>query len=330
MVQDRIKLLIDTVGHDLRRVLAIHAVHLPQHEFLQAFGGVLDFRREQPLGKQFEFFHHIRDGTGIGHDYFLRRLLPEIFEFLQHLLRGTEIDGAIAVRIGKSLGGLHDMTVLLVLRIQKMDIGSGDDRFVHASSQFDDTAVIVLQHMVVLHDCIIHEEAVINERLDLKIIIELRDLLQSIPVFPAHHSAVQFSHAAGGTDEKTFPMLDQQRTGHRRSLVEVFQIGLRDQLIQVLQSLLVSGKYDHMAGPGQIRTFELVIDRLDIVHGLCPMLPKHRQELRHDLCHHHGIIRCAVVIEFRQLQMIGHHIQLEALHIRQQCLRQCQCVQIDR
>ena len=65
-----------------------------------------------------------------------------------------------------------------------------------------------------------------------------------------------------------------------------------------------------------------MIDGLYIVDGLCALLMEHRKKLPHHARDDHSVVRCAVVVELGQAEVIGDDIELEALELRQQRLRQ--------
>ena len=54
------------------------------------------------------------------------------------------------------------------------------------------------------------------------------------------------------------------------------------------------------------------------------LLLQHLHELRHDQSAGHGIIPSPVVVEFRQIQGVGHDVQLEFIQVPQQVLGQNQ------
>ena len=73
-----------------------------------------------------------------------------------------------------------------------------------------------------------------------------------------------------------------------------------------------------------------MIDGLYIVDGLCALLMEHGEELTHHARDDHSVVRCAVVIELRQAEMVGDDIELEALELRQQRLRQRESIEEHR
>ena len=77
-----------------------------------------------------------------------------------------------------------------------------------------------------------------------------------------------------------------------------------------------------MIALGNVGALELMIDGLYIVDGLCALLMEHREELPHHARDDHSVVRGAVVVELGQAEVVGDDIELEALELRQQRLRQ--------
>ena len=178
VAEDGVKLRIDTLLHDARRIFAVDAVHFAVDKVAELFGGIFDFRGEQLLRKKLYLLHHVRDGAGIGDDDLLRRLLAEIGKLRQHLLGISEVDGAASVRVAELLCCLKNMAVLLVLGVEEVYVRGGDDGLIELSAKRKDRAVIVLEDGHVLDDAVIHQKAVIADGLDFKIVIERGYLLK--------------------------------------------------------------------------------------------------------------------------------------------------------
>ena len=172
MVKDRVELNIDALLHYLRRVLAVDAVHLGIDEVLEVLRRVLYLWREQLLRQQLYRLDLIGDGAGVRDDDFLCRLLAEVGKLRKHLIRRAEVYGAAAVGVGKFLGRLEYLAVLLVLGVEEVDVRRGDDGLAELAAKLKDSAVIVLQHLDVSDCAVIDEKAVIADGLNLKIVIE--------------------------------------------------------------------------------------------------------------------------------------------------------------
>ena len=208
-----------------------------------------------------------------------------------------------------------------------MHIACRDDRLAELFAQVQDRSVIVLQYAHIPYGAVVDEETVVADRLDLEVVVKGSDLFQFLLARTFHDRAVQLAHTAGGADEDALAVLDQQALGDDRVAVEILEVGLGHHLVEVLQSLAVLHKQDHMVGLGHVRAAQGVVDRLDIIHRLGPLLLQHGQELFHDPRDHHGVVRRAVVVELREVEMVGDDVELEALELGQQCLRERQGVQ---
>ena len=172
MVKDRVELNIDALLHYLRRVLAVDAVHLGIDEVLEVLRRVLYLRREQLLRQQLYRLDLIGDGAGVRDDDFLCRLLAEVGKLRKHFIRRAEVYGAAAVGVGELLCRLEYLAVLLVLGVEEVDVGRGDDGFAELAAKLKDSAVIVLQDLDIADCAVIDEEAVIADGLNFKIVIE--------------------------------------------------------------------------------------------------------------------------------------------------------------
>ena len=171
MVKDRVELNVDALLHYLRRVLAVDAVHLGIDEILEVLRRVLYLWREQLL-QQLYRLDLIGDGAGVRDDDFLCGLLAEVGKLRKHLIRRAEVYGAAAVGVGELLCRLEYLAVLLVLGVEEVDVGRGDDGLAELAAKLKDSAVIVLQHLDVTDCAVIDEEAVIADGLNFKIVIE--------------------------------------------------------------------------------------------------------------------------------------------------------------
>ena len=65
-----------------------------------------------------------------------------------------------------------------------------------------------------------------------------------------------------------------------------------------------------------------MVNGLYIVDGFCALLMEHREELAHHPRDDHSVVRGAVVVKLRQTEVVGDDIELEALEVGKQCLRQ--------
>ena len=329
VVENGVELHVHALLDQGRRRFAVDPVHFGVYQVLELLGRVFDLRREEVFGQKLDLLHPVGDGTGVLHDDLVRGLLAQVVKLLEHLVGGAEVNRAGPVRVGELLGRLEDAAVLLVLGVQEVDVGGGHHGFSHGAAKVQDAAVEVLQHIHRGHAALVHEKAVVGQRLDLKIIVEGRDLAKLCVALAAHHRAVKLAHAAGRAHQDSLPVLLQQAFGDPRGLVEILEIRLGDHLIEVLQPLAVENQKDHVVGLFHIAAFEAVVNGFDVVEGFGPLGPKLGKELVHDAGHDHRVVRSPVMVELREVQAVRDDIQLEALQIRKQRLAQGQGVQED-
>ena len=224
MVKYRIKLDFNALLHYCGRVFAVYAVHLPVDEFLQLLGGVFDLRRVQILWQKLNILRHVGDSACVGDDDLLRSVLAEIFKLLEHLIGGAEKYRAASVRVGKLLCSLKNMAVLLILRVEEMHVGRGDDALAHALAEIVDTAVVILKHVSVLNSAVVDKKAVVAYRLNFKVVVERGDLLKLLVGRAVHDRAVKLAHAAGGADKQPLAVLHKQAFGDVGGLVKMLEI----------------------------------------------------------------------------------------------------------
>ena len=146
LAQNTAQLHIQPVNDQRRRILAVKLMTLVPHALIQLLLGVFQPRRKQTARRQqFDLLHQIGNMARVVDDHLMRLLLPQIAEFLQHLVGGLEIDGQRGVGIGEFLAGQQNVTVDLVLRLQKMHIPGGTDGLAQRLAQADDGAVKLAQ-----------------------------------------------------------------------------------------------------------------------------------------------------------------------------------------
>ena len=99
-------------------------------------------------------------------------------------------------------------------------------------------------------------------------------------------------------------MLYQQTFWDAGHFAVVIQIGLRNHLIKVFQSGPVQHQKDHVISFLDVGATEAVIDRFNVINGLCAAGTQLRNELVHNPGDDHCIVRSPVMIEFWQIQPI--------------------------
>ncbi len=318
---------------------------LVPHALVQLLLGVLQPGREKlSLGQKLDDLHLIGDPAGVRHHHLVGLFLPQIAELLQHLIGGLEIQRQRCVDIRQlfvffrvvllhHISGEQDAAVDLVLRIQEMHVTCGAYRLAQLLAQADDGAVIVPQLLHGAHRPVSQHKHVVADRLDLQIIVEGGDALELLPILMAVRQCLkQFSRLAGRADDQTLPMGHQLSFGDDRPLVEIFQVGQGDQLEQVLQPQLVFRQQDDVLGSA----VDLAAAGPQLQHLAVDLLePGDAQFLLHlfekgnqHVAYHGRIVAGPVVVESRQIQILGHNVQLELVELRQKILGQDQRIHI--
>lgn len=82
-------------------------------------------------------------------------------------------------------------------------------------------------------------KAVVADGLNLQIIIKTGDLTQLVPRAAVDHGAEKLARLAGAAQKQALAVLDQDAFGDARFFIKIFQMGLGDQLIQILKPRLV-------------------------------------------------------------------------------------------
>src|SRR5699024_7247544 len=105
--------------------------------------------------------------------------------------------------------------------------------------------------------------------------------------------------------------------------LEVFEVGIGNQVVQVPQTHLILGKEDNVPGVAVIQPALGAQTHHGRVNLLKPgklQLPELVRQLVEDEAAGDCIVSCPVVVEVRQAQGVGHHIQLEFIQVGQQIL----------
>ena len=217
----------------------------------------------------------------------------------------------------------------LLLRVEEVHVAGGDDGLAHLLAKPHDAAVEVPQRLLAADRAVVEQEAVVAQRHDLQVVIERRDAPQLAVALAAQHGVEHLARLAGRADQQPLAVFCEHALGDGRVSLKVFQIGLRNDLVEIFQSRFVLYENGHMARVPlflQPAAHEVV----EIADRLCAALGEHGQELAHDARNDHRVVRGAVVVEVRQTQAVGHHVQLVALEVGQQILREHERVQVHR
>lgn len=147
------------------------------------------------------------------------------------------------------------------------------------------------------------------------------------------HRPEQLARFAGRADDQSLPVRHQLCLGDDGIALEVFQVGRRHQLIQVLQPQLVLGQNNDVLGvtAAAAQRPQLLHLPVDLLQTGNTQLPPHFLEERNQhIAHHPRVVRRPVVVEGGQVKVLRHDVQLVFVQLRQQVLRQYQAVDVRR
>ena len=212
--------------------------------------GIFNHRRAFIRPDRGNLLTHAGDFYRIGNHHLPGLLLPQILKFLQHLLRGAQIQGRLLVRVLKSLSGHNNPAVNLILRIQEMDVAGSHHRLVVLFSQPDDGAVVFLQllHRLGILIVVPGHKHVVAQRLNLQIIIELHDACQFLGGSPPDNGPEQFARLAGRSQNQTLPVFLQHALGHSGPSVVILQMGPGNQPVQIDPAHVVCSQQNGVIG----------------------------------------------------------------------------------
>ena len=224
------------------------------------------------------------------------------------------------------------MAVSLVLRLLEVNVAGGADGLVQLPAQADDGAVELPQLLLRLDVAVAEHEHIVADGLNFQIVVKRCDAPELGPVLVVLHRLEQLPGLAGGADDEALPVGHQLGFGDDGHPLEVLQVGGGDQLIQVLEAHFVLGQQDDVLGeaaglaaPGP----QLQHLGVDVLETADAQLLFHLLEKRDQHVGHHGrIVGGPVVVEGRQVQILGHDVQLELVQLRQEILGQDQGVHI--
>ena len=332
-----IQFLLKTRFNNIRKFIPVDLMSLVITDLRKHLIGIRDHRRTLVRPHWAEPLHPVRDQVGVGDDNFPCLLLSQIFEFLKHLLRRPEVQRRLLLTVFKVRH--QDLSVDRILRIQEMNVAGRDDRFSVFFTESDDPAVVILQVLYGLrlifqipllvvfgHS----QEHVVAERLDLKIIIEIHQLLEFFPCSASLDRLEQFASLAGRADDQAFSVRAQETARQHGTAVEhVFQVRLGDAAVQVYAACLILRQKNTM----------IVMQMADLVRARSAVfiyliqpedLPvmKHVQELEEDRCSALCIVHCPVVMPQRNVQRFCNRVQLEPAQVRKQTSGNCHCIRI--
>ncbi len=180
VLDDGTEFLLETVLHDLRQLLPVHAVSLVVADITQLLIRVLNDGRALVRPHRAHRLHLVRNLLRVGDDDLLALVRSEIGELLHHLIGCPKIERSrfLLVR-SHAHGRLDDRAVDLILRIKEVNISGRNHRRSKLFSEGDHLPVQVQQilfRIEVLIPLICEQEPVVVARLNFQIIIESHDL----------------------------------------------------------------------------------------------------------------------------------------------------------
>ena len=324
------QLRFHTIYKEFGRVITVQAVKLAVNQTFQVFHRVFDLGGKQVMGHRTNGLAHIGDHIGIFDHNFVSLFFSQIGKFLQHFVRGTEIQGVRLVRIIKALGCQQDMAENLVFRIEEMNIAGSNHRFPQFLAQPNHGTIQISQIFlrVDIDLLIFKHETVIGNGLYFQIIVERGDTLQLIFSLFLQNCLEQLTGFTGRANDQTLPHGHQLGLGNPGHTTEIMQIGVGNQVIQISQTDLVLGKEDNMSC---LPFLDLSAGTQALHHGIDLLKSMDLVlffQFVHQSGHNQATSKCIIcgpmVAEFRQAQGVGHNVQLEFAQMLQQILGQDQ------
>ena len=108
---------LQTVLHNLRQCLPVQLMRSVIADFRKLPVAILNDRRAFIRAHRRHRLYHIRNQIRVGNHHFLRLIASQISKFLQHLLRRSQIERRLIIRIGKALSCHDNTTVYFIFRI---------------------------------------------------------------------------------------------------------------------------------------------------------------------------------------------------------------------
>ena len=216
--------------------------------------------------------------------------------------------------------GLQNLPVDAVLGLQEVHVAGGAHRLMEGVAQLEDGAIKVPQLLLALGQFLIQQEAVVGQGLDLQIIVEGGQLHQLAPGAARHHGVKQLTCHAGRAKNEVFTGGGQFGHGDDGTAVEIFQMGVGNQLVQSDQTGPVFHQNHQVIAlllfVGTGAGTQLTQGPVDFGNlGDATLLLQHRDEPQEDLGQHLGIVGGPVMVEF-EAQCVGDDVQLVLVQLR--------------
>ena len=330
VLDDRGQLLVQTLRNHVGERITVHRFCSLPANALEILLRAVHVRRKGSLREGTDIFviNPIGDHVGVLHDHLVRLFLAEIRKFLEHFLGRTVIEVNIAVGVGELLSRKQNLTVQLVRVVHEMRVTGCNDGNIQLFAQSHDLTVEVAKPLLAVDLTLGKQEAVIADRLNLKVIVELCDFLNLTVGLALDDGLHQFARLAGRADDQPFSVFFKSCLRNSREPLKIIQIAFRNQAIKILQSHLVFHQNDLMIG------FQL--QRVGLRAHFVLQIGKAANVLRLHLFHHGEedhrqhlrVVAGAVVIEVSELKVVGKRIQLVIFQLGIQISRQRNRVEI--
>ena len=262
------------------------------------------------LGNRAKLLAHIRNLIGIFYYHLKGDILSKIGELLKHFIGGAKIDRHFIICVGHLEAREKNSSVYLVLFIEEMGIAGSANGLTKLLAQAIDLAIDLAKVLLAVNSSLSKEEFIIGYRLNLKIIVELRDVLYVLIGSSFKDRAVKLTLLAGRTNYKSVAVLLDNRLGHSRSSAVIIKITEGDQTIEVLKTFFIFCENYHMIDrklQGVCLFAHCINHSLEGGYTLALKSIKHYEE---DVCKSSGIIAGSVMMEFLKLVMLGYNIEL--------------------
>ena len=270
--------------------------------------------------------YHIRDLIGVGHNHLKR--LAQIFKLRKHFIGSPEIQRRLIVRVLVALPRLKNGAENTVLLILEMNVAGSHNGLSQLVGKFYNFTVKLAQTLIVGHPVFTHKERVIGNGLYFKVVVGFGYFFNIAFGLIIKNSPEQFSCLAGAAYYQTFAVFGKLRKRYARFLVKIFEVGKRDQLIEVLQPDLILNQNYHMIGrklfhvhaaENAVKVAQLF--KLSELGGILYKLLKYFSQ-------HLRVVNGAMMVEVPELVFFCHGIQLMVFKMRKRRPAQSERVDI--
>ena len=225
------------------------------------------------------------------------------------------------------------MAVDLVLRIHEVDVAGGAHRLIEGLAQCQNGAVELPQLLLTLYDPLTEHVHIVADRLDLQIIVPRGDTHQLVPALAVHDGPEQLARLTGGADNKSLPVFVDETLGHDGKTLEVLQMSQRDEFVEIAQTGLVLCQHDKVVGAAPLSAAAACTGAqgthggVDLLERFDAHIVQIAVEGHQHISHCGRIIRCPMVVEGRQIQILRHHVKLIFAQLGQEILAEDQGIQ---